>query len=178
MIRGYVKDGDFMKGLELLRLMLNSGTHPNHFMFSTILDASAVHSVVLMGNQVHTCFLKSGFPLDVVLLTSLVDTYTKCGDIEVTLCIFESIPVRNLVAWNSIIGGYARDGLAERAIQKFERMLKSGISLIKLPLLIWYMRVIQISLFVSLILLQQRSPSWSADSVKAKNIHQHAITHS
>ncbi|KAF3656749.1 hypothetical protein FXO38_14002 [Capsicum annuum] len=40
----------------------------------------------------------------------------------------QSIPVRNLVAWNSIIGGYARDGLAERAIQEFERMLMSGIS--------------------------------------------------
>ncbi|KAH0664648.1 hypothetical protein KY285_025854 [Solanum tuberosum] len=34
----------------------------------------------------------------------------------------ESIPARN-----SIIGGYARHGLAERAMQEFERMLKSGI---------------------------------------------------
>ncbi|KAM3267192.1 pentatricopeptide repeat-containing protein [Capsicum chacoense] len=127
MIRGYVKDGDFMKGLELFKLMLNSGARPNHFTFSTVLDACAGYSAVLVGNQVHACILKSGFPLDVVLLTSLVDMYAKCGDIEVAFCIFESITVRNLVAWNSIIGGYARHGLAERAMQEFERMLKSGI---------------------------------------------------
>ena len=60
--------------------------------------------------------------IDVVLLTSLVDMYAKCGDTEVAFCIFESIPARNLVAWNSIIGGYANMGL-----QVFERMLKSGI---------------------------------------------------
>ena len=55
--------------------------------------------------------------VDVVLLTSLVDMYAKCGDIEVAFCIFESIPARN-----SIIGGYANMGL-----QVFEWMLKSGI---------------------------------------------------
>ncbi|CAN4113607.1 unnamed protein product [Withania somnifera] len=127
MIRGYVQYGDFMKGLKLFKLMLNSGTPPNHFTFSTVLDACAGYSAVLVGNQVHSCILKLGFPLDVVLLTSLVDMYAKCGDIEVAFCIFESIPERNLVAWNSIIGGYARHGLAERAMQEFERMLKSGI---------------------------------------------------
>ncbi|MCD9638533.1 hypothetical protein HAX54_022540 [Datura stramonium] len=127
MIRGYVQYGDFMKALKLFKLMLNSGTRPNHFTFSTVLDACAGHSSVLLGNQVHACILKSGFPLDVVLLTSLVDMYAKCGDIEVAFCIFELIPARNLVAWNSIIGGYARHGLAERAIQEFEEMLKSGI---------------------------------------------------
>ncbi|PHU17720.1 Hyoscyamine 6-dioxygenase [Capsicum chinense] len=56
-------------------LMLNSGTRHNHFTFSTILDACSGHFAVLMVNQVHACFLKSGFPLDVVLLTSLVDTF-------------------------------------------------------------------------------------------------------
>ena len=55
--------------------------------------------------------------VDVVLLTSLVDMYAKCGDTEVAFCIFGSIPTRD-----SIIGGYANMGL-----QVFERMLKSGI---------------------------------------------------
>ncbi|XP_015168035.1 pentatricopeptide repeat-containing protein At4g02750-like [Solanum tuberosum] len=127
MIRGYAQYGEFMKALKLFKLMLNLGSRPNHFTFSTVLDACAGYSAVLVGNQVHACILKSGFPLDVILLTSLLDMYGKCGDIEVAFCIFESIPARNLVAWNSIIGGFARHGLAERAMQEFERMLKSGI---------------------------------------------------
>uniref|UniRef100_A0A3Q7GS61 Pentatricopeptide repeat-containing protein n=1 Tax=Solanum lycopersicum TaxID=4081 RepID=A0A3Q7GS61_SOLLC len=55
--------------------------------------------------------------VDVILFTSPVDMYAKCGDSEVAFCIFESIPARNL-----IIGGYANMGL-----QVFDRMLKSGI---------------------------------------------------
>nr|XP_009778881.1 PREDICTED: pentatricopeptide repeat-containing protein At4g02750-like [Nicotiana sylvestris]XP_016509601.1 PREDICTED: pentatricopeptide repeat-containing protein At4g02750-like [Nicotiana tabacum] len=127
MIRGYVQYGNFMEALKLFKVMLSSGARPNHFTFSTVLDACAGNSAVLVGNQVHACILKSGFPLDVVLLTSLVDMYAKCGDIDIAFCIFESIPERNLVAWNSIIGGYARHGLPERAMQEFERMVKSGI---------------------------------------------------
>ncbi|KAK4717449.1 hypothetical protein R3W88_015787 [Solanum pinnatisectum] len=76
-----------MKALKLFKLILNSSSHPNHFTFSTVLDACAGYSAIL-------------------LLSA----------------IFESIPARN-----SIIGGYARHGLAERAMQEFERMLKSGI---------------------------------------------------
>ncbi|KAH0661030.1 hypothetical protein KY290_026998 [Solanum tuberosum] len=77
-----------MKALKLFKLILNSSSHPNHFTFSTVLDACAGYSAILVGNQVFACILKSGFPLDVVLLTSLVDMYAKCGDTEVAFCNF------------------------------------------------------------------------------------------
>ncbi|KAF2325078.1 hypothetical protein GH714_022655 [Hevea brasiliensis] len=84
-------------------------------------------SSLLMGQQVHSVILKAGVPHDVVLLTSLVDMYGKCGDIVAAFCIFESMKNKNLMSWNSIIGGYARHGLATRALEEFERMIKSGV---------------------------------------------------
>ena len=63
----------------------------------------------------------------VILSTSVVDMYAKCGDIEVAFSFFESMPKKNLVSWNSIIGGYARYGLAMRALEEFERMIKFGV---------------------------------------------------
>ena len=91
-----------MKTLKLFKLILNLSSHHNHFTYSTVLDACAGYSAVLVGNQVHV-------HLDVVLLTSLVDMYAKCAETKVASCIFESIPSRN-----SIIGDYANMGLQRR----------------------------------------------------------------
>ena len=48
-----------MKALKLFKLILNSSSHLNHFTFSTVLDACAGYSDVLVGNQFHACILMS-----------------------------------------------------------------------------------------------------------------------
>ncbi|XP_021812651.1 pentatricopeptide repeat-containing protein At2g13600-like isoform X1 [Prunus avium] len=127
MISGYVKNQKFMDALDLFLLMLKSGALPNHFTFSSVLDACAGCSSLIMGQQVHSSILKLGTPEDVIMSTSLVDMYAKCGDIEAAFCVFGFMPRKNLVTWNSIIGGSARHGLATRALDKFERMIKCGV---------------------------------------------------
>ncbi|KAM5558401.1 pentatricopeptide repeat-containing protein [Rosa sericea] len=127
MISGYVKNQKFVDALQLFLLMLKSGTLPNQFTFSSVLDASAGCSSLIFGQQVHSRILKSGVPEDVTLSTSLVDMYAKCGDIAAAYCIFGSMPKTNLVSWNSIIGGYARHGFATRALEEFERMTNCGV---------------------------------------------------
>lgn len=88
MINGYVQNQNFVNAWQLFRLMLKTGTPPNHFTFSSVLDACAGCSSLLMGQQVHSKMVKSGIPDDIVLSTSLVDMYAKCGDIEAAFCVF------------------------------------------------------------------------------------------
>lgn len=128
MISGYVQHKRFMDALKLFLLMFKSETRPNHFTFSSVLDACAGCSSLLTGMQVHMCVIKSGIPEDVISMTSLVDMYAKCGDTDAAFRVFESIPNKNLVSWNSIIGGYAMHGLATRALEKFDRMKKVGVT--------------------------------------------------
>lgn len=128
MISGYVQNKRFMDALNLFLLMFNWGTCPNHFTFSSVLDACAGCSSLLTGMQVHLCVIKSGIPEDVISLTSLVDMYAKCGDMDAAFRVFESIPNKNLVSWNSIIGGCARNGIATRALEEFDRMKKAGVT--------------------------------------------------
>lgn len=127
MIKGYVQYGKFFDAFELFISMLRLGPYPNHFTFSSVLEACAVSSSLMLGNQVHSCIIKSGTPRDVILLTSLVDMYAKCGDIEAANRIFVSMPKKNVASWNSIIGGYARHGFATRALQEFESMISVGV---------------------------------------------------
>lgn len=127
MVKGYVQWGKFVEALELFVLMLSTGIRPNHFTFSSVLDACAGCSSLLMGSQVHSCILKLGIPLDVILSTSLLDMYAKCGNIEAAFYVFQSMTEKNLVSWNSIIGGYARHGLAVRALEELESMINDSV---------------------------------------------------
>ncbi|KAF5192116.1 Pentatricopeptide repeat-containing protein [Thalictrum thalictroides] len=126
MISGYERNGLFMDALELFVLMWKLGVPPNQFTFSSVVSACAGCSSLVFGMQVHLNILKSGMPVDVILSSSLVDMYAKCGDINVAVGIFEDIPIKNLECWNSIIGGYARHGYGIQALEEFERMKGQG----------------------------------------------------
>ncbi|XP_076956152.1 putative pentatricopeptide repeat-containing protein At1g56570 [Bidens hawaiensis] len=126
MIKGYVQYNNHMDAIHLFILMLKSGTRPNHFTFSTLLDACAGCSTFLLGNQLHSCVLKMGLGREVVVLTALVDMYMKCSGIEAALRVFEFMETKNTVSWNSVIGGCARHGLGKRALCEFEKMIESG----------------------------------------------------
>ncbi|CAH9132566.1 unnamed protein product [Cuscuta epithymum] len=127
MLKGYVQKGHLIKALDLFLLMLTSSTRPNHFTLSTILDACAGYSSLAIGIQVHTLVLKMGICRNVIISTSLVDMYAKCGDIQSAFLIFNSMRRKTLASWNSIIGGCAKHGLGCKAVEEFENMLKSGI---------------------------------------------------
>ncbi|XP_021644821.2 pentatricopeptide repeat-containing protein At2g21090 isoform X2 [Hevea brasiliensis] len=127
LVNGYIANRRINEARSLFNKMSNRNVVSWTVMISGVLDACAGCSSLLMGQQVHSVILKAGVPHDVVLLTSLVDMYGKCGDIVAAFCIFESMKNKNLMSWNSIIGGYARHGLATRALEEFERMIKSGV---------------------------------------------------
>ncbi|KAL4191733.1 hypothetical protein AMTRI_Chr07g31320 [Amborella trichopoda] len=59
---------------------------------------------------------------DPMLETSLLDMYFKCGDTRAAEGHFGKISMRNLVTWNTMISGYARNKLAQKAIDSFSKM--------------------------------------------------------
>ncbi|GMH30808.1 hypothetical protein Nepgr_032651 [Nepenthes gracilis] len=129
MICGYVKISRYSDALVLFRSMMESGIRPNHFTFSSVLDACSRSPSLLLGEQVHANIIKCIILFDVILSTALMEMYAKCGDIEAAYCIFESMAMKNLASWNSVIGGYARHGLARRALEEFHRMsANSGLT--------------------------------------------------
>ncbi|KAJ4969174.1 hypothetical protein NE237_015875 [Protea cynaroides] len=127
MISGYEQNGRFVEALEVFLSMWRSGGRPNQFTFSCVINACAGCSSLLMGKQVHLSIFKLGLLMDVILSSSIVDMYAKCGDITAAAFAFKSMPEKNVVSWNSIIGGYARHGFGTRALEEFERMLNDNV---------------------------------------------------
>eukprot|EP01018_Ginkgo_biloba_P037493 Gb_02032 [translate_table: standard] len=78
-------------------------------------------------NQLHAHMLITGLDQNVCLGTKLVNVYAKCGSIVDAHLVFDSMPERNVVSWNSMIGGYARNGHCEDTLRAYYKMLQAGI---------------------------------------------------
>ncbi|GAB2212020.1 hypothetical protein Droror1_Dr00025364 [Drosera rotundifolia] len=126
MICGYVQLNLYSSALEMFISMMESGTRPNQHTFSSVLDACAGSSSLVIGKQVHASIVKHGIPGDTILSTALVDMYAKCGDINAAHGIFEFMPKANVALLNALMGGYAIHGMATKAIEMLYGMLKKG----------------------------------------------------
>ncbi|KVI12468.1 Pentatricopeptide repeat-containing protein [Cynara cardunculus var. scolymus] len=60
--------------------------------------------------------------LDVILGTSFINMYVKCGRIQDSLFLFLTMKDKNVFTWNSIIKGLAMDKNVEKALWWFSRM--------------------------------------------------------
>jgi pentatricopeptide repeat protein len=65
---------------------------------------------------------------DVMLTTTLVDMYAKCGVMEKAEEMFSEIRDHDMASWNSLISGYALKGQVEEAMHCFKRMQMEGFS--------------------------------------------------
>ena len=70
----------------------------------------------------------SGFILDVFVGSSLIDMYSKCGQIEYAQNVFDRISDRNILCWNSMIAGYAQSDQFKETTELFRETLIGGFA--------------------------------------------------
>ncbi|KAK9289371.1 hypothetical protein L1049_007526 [Liquidambar formosana] len=110
------------------KMMVKRGyPNPNTFTMAFVLKACAVVSAFGEGRQVHTRILLSGFGSSPFVETALVNFYAKCEEIRDARKVFDEIPERNLVAWSTMISGYAKIGMVNEALDSFREMQMAGI---------------------------------------------------
>ncbi|KAJ9564088.1 hypothetical protein OSB04_000054 [Centaurea solstitialis] len=107
--------------------MLKTGAKPDNFTFATVLDTCANLATVNLGRQVHAQIIKQEMQSDVFISSTLVDMYSKCGNMHESRLAFEKSPARDFVTWNAMICGYAQHGLGHDAIALFESMKHHGV---------------------------------------------------
>lgn len=102
--------------------MLEIGVIPDNFTYATVLDICANLATVELGKQIHAQILKLQLHSDVYIASTLVDMYSKCGNMQDSRLMFEKAPKRDYVTWSAMICAYAYHGLGEDAIKLFEEM--------------------------------------------------------
>ncbi|KAL2536696.1 Pentatricopeptide repeat-containing protein [Forsythia ovata] len=127
LIQGYVDNGLWQEGVKLFFDMCEAGYRADEKMMAVVISAFAKLGDLSLGRKLHEYICNQGVNFDVYVGNSLVDMYLKCGDIESACKVFNQMPVRNVVSWNSMILGLADSGDYEEALRVFRKMLRKGI---------------------------------------------------
>lgn len=127
MINEYAKIGNSGEGICLFRKMKDAGIEANSFTFSCVLKCFAALGNVEGGAQVHGYLSRLGFGSYNSVANSLIALYFKCGRVESAESLFDELSDKDVISWNSMISGYASNGLATKALQFFKEMMWSGI---------------------------------------------------
>lgn len=72
--------------------------------------------------QLHTHVIRFGFDADVLLRTTLLDAYSKSGDLDYAYKVFDEMGVRDIASWNALIAGLAQGNRPTEALLLFKKM--------------------------------------------------------
>ncbi|KAJ6369094.1 hypothetical protein OIU78_001459 [Salix suchowensis] len=109
--------------LEFLVLMQREGVRPNMFTYSSVLRAC---DGLFNLRQLHCCIIKIGLDSDVFVRSALIDVYSRWGQLENALRVFDEMVTGDLVVWSSIIAGLAQNSDGDEALRLFKRMKRAG----------------------------------------------------
>ncbi|KAF5739946.1 putative pentatricopeptide repeat-containing protein [Tripterygium wilfordii] len=112
------------QALTLFNQMRTAGVYPNQVTFSAVLPACAKTKLLAHGQLMHCLIIKDGFQTDVFVASALLHMYAKCGNMGLATKLFDRMPHRNLVSWNSMIVGFLQNNLYDMAIKFFTEILR------------------------------------------------------
>ncbi|XP_011624041.2 pentatricopeptide repeat-containing protein At4g21300 [Amborella trichopoda] len=127
MISGYVLNGMSYDALEIFRGLEKFRLKPNSVTLSSILPACSALASLRLGKQLHNYILKNGFEARCYIGSALTDMYAKCGRVDLSFRVFDRLPERDSVAWNSMITSCAQNGQPEEALKLIRRMSLEGV---------------------------------------------------
>ncbi|KAK0606115.1 hypothetical protein LWI29_034249 [Acer saccharum] len=110
--------------LEYFRNMQRMGIKVDQTTLSAVLPACDLKS----GKEIHSFVTKSSFSLVVPVCNALIHMYSKCGCIASASTVFSNMFTKDIVSWNTMIGGFAMHGLGHDALKLLQEMKRSGFS--------------------------------------------------
>uniref|UniRef100_A0A2N9IUM6 DYW domain-containing protein n=1 Tax=Fagus sylvatica TaxID=28930 RepID=A0A2N9IUM6_FAGSY len=126
-ISGYAQNGEPMEALRIFSQMRQSNVNPDWIALVSVLRAYTDVEDLEQGKSVHGCVIKMGLEYEPDLLISLTSMYAKCGQVTVARSFFNQMEIPNLILWNAMISGYAKNGYAEEAVRLFREMICKNI---------------------------------------------------
>lgn len=129
LVSGYSQNADYHNALRVFSAMHAEGMKANQFTYGSALRACTRLPSLERGKQIQSCVQKSRFVNNLFVQSALMDLHSKCGNMEDACIVFESMKTRDLISWNTMIGGYAAQRLNDNAILVFLQMLREGMFL-------------------------------------------------
>ncbi|XP_017972366.1 PREDICTED: pentatricopeptide repeat-containing protein At1g08070, chloroplastic [Theobroma cacao] len=127
MISGYAQNRRATEALELFECMKKEQIRPNDVALVSVLSACSQLGSVEAGECLAAYIETQDLASNVYVASALLDMYSKFGNIAKARQVFDKMPERDIVSWNSMIVGLAVNGFAEDAILLYEKMKESEV---------------------------------------------------
>ncbi|KAK1271532.1 Pentatricopeptide repeat-containing protein [Acorus gramineus] len=127
MISGYSQSNRCLEALMLFQEMRKADVEPNEVTMVSVLSSCAVLGAFETGKWVHSFIRKNRLRLTVTLGTTLIDFYAKCGFIENSIQVFQSMPEKNVLSWTVLIQGLASNSRGRDALDLFSSMRRENV---------------------------------------------------
>lgn len=87
-----------------------------------LLQKCATSLTVQKGMVLHGQIIQAGLQVDTLLANIIINMYSKCGLVDYARKVFDMMPERSVVSWNTIIGAHTQRGEGEQALSLFVEM--------------------------------------------------------
>ncbi|CAM6051292.1 unnamed protein product [Sphagnum compactum] len=126
-ISGHVKCGQGQKALALYQQMQLEGVEPDPVIFMGVLNACGIVAALEVGRRVHEQIIQTGFMSDILVSSSLINMYAKCGSIEDAWRVFNEMPTRDVVTWSTMIVAHVKYGQGQKALALYQQMKRERV---------------------------------------------------
>ncbi|XP_077213557.1 tetratricopeptide repeat (TPR)-like superfamily protein [Tasmannia lanceolata] len=127
MIVGFAQNGCFDDAFSFFRDSWRLGMGPSEVSLTGVLSAFAQAGAFEFGKILHGYIEKTGFNRIISVSNALLDTYAKCGNINMARLVFNQMVEKTIVSWTSMMAGLAMHGHGDEAIELFREMESSGV---------------------------------------------------
>ncbi|XP_074285150.1 pentatricopeptide repeat-containing protein At3g16610 [Silene latifolia] len=127
MISGCVQTGNAQQALYFFRNMQFSGINPDEATMLSLLPACSHLSALKFGVCAHGFCITNGFVSDTSICNALIDMYSKCGRVKAAKEVFDRMPDRDIISWNSMIAAYGIHGRGLKALSLFNELRNVGL---------------------------------------------------
>ncbi|KAJ7956529.1 Pentatricopeptide repeat-containing protein [Quillaja saponaria] len=124
LLSGYTRNELFTEAITLFfELIAVTEFNPDNFTLPCVIKACTGLFDVRLGEGIHGTAVKMGLISDVFVGNALIAMYGKCGCIEDAVKVFDYMPEKNLVSWNSMICVFSENGFSEESYDLFKGLL-------------------------------------------------------
>lgn len=116
-----------LQALVLFRELQKTHIRPNELTLVALISVCADLGALSQGSWAHTYIIRNNLKLNIFLGSALIDMYSKCGCLDLAYQLFENLPQRDTLCYNSMIRGFAMHGYADRALDLFNKLKPSGL---------------------------------------------------
>ncbi|CBI39966.3 unnamed protein product, partial [Vitis vinifera] len=123
-IRALTHNGLFSEALSLYSETQRIRLQPDTYTFPSVINACAGLLDFEMAKSIHDRVLDMGFGSDLYIGNALIDMYCRFNDLDKARKVFEEMPLRDVVSWNSLISGYNANGYWNEALEIYYQSIK------------------------------------------------------